>query len=376
MSRRLAPAPWLPMRRLSVPARWALLVIVSVLAGAGLQEIGLPGALMLGPLIAAVLVQTAGGAVNVPRGGLAAAQSVIGLLIARSITPAVISGFLQHWPPVIVTVGLSLAGGVGIGWALGRLRIIPGTTPVWGMLPGAATAMMIMAEAYGADARLVAFMQYLRVVLVAVVASIMALLLTHGGAPHLSTGYFPPTDLRSFSATVMLAFVGSLLGVVSRIPAGALLVPLALGAALSGSGWVKIELPPVLLIVSYALIGWTIGMRFSRDVLAAAARTFPQCLGATALLMLLCGLLSFMLVKLLHTDPLTAYLAASPGGIDAAAVIAASSKVDMPLVMVVQTARVVVVLAIGPRLAQWAAKSLTAISPIVSSEPLDFGDLD
>jgi len=364
------------MRRFSAPARWGLLIVASVLVGAGLQEIGLPGALMLGPLLAAVLVQTAGGAVNVPRSGLVAAQSVVGLLIARSITPVVISDFLQHWPPVIATVGLSVTGGVGIGWALGRLGVIPGTTPVWGMLPGAATAMMIMAEAYGADARLVAFMQYLRVVLVAVAASIVALLFTHGGAPHVSAGYFPPVDLQNFSATVALAVVGSLLGVVSRIPAGALLVPLALGAALSGSGWVTIELPPVLLIASYALIGWTIGMRFSRDVLAAAARTLPQCLGATALLMLLCGLLSFMLVKLLHTDPLTAYLAASPGGIDAAAVIAASTKVDMPLVMVVQTVRVVVVLAIGPRLAQWAAKSLTAVSPIVPSEPLDFGDLD
>jgi uncharacterized membrane protein AbrB (regulator of aidB expression) len=44
------------------------------------------------------------------------------------------------------------------------------------MLPGAATVMMVMVEAYGADFRLVAFMQYLRVVLVAAVASVVALL--------------------------------------------------------------------------------------------------------------------------------------------------------------------------------------------------------
>jgi uncharacterized membrane protein AbrB (regulator of aidB expression) len=47
---------------------------------------------------------------------------------------------------------------------------------IWGMLPGAATVMMVMVEAYGADFRLVAFMQYLRVVLVAAVASVVALL--------------------------------------------------------------------------------------------------------------------------------------------------------------------------------------------------------
>lgn len=356
--------------------RWGVLIAFSAVAGAGLQVIGLPAALMLGPLIAAVLVQTAGGSVTVPRTLQAGAQAVIGCLIARAVTRAVISGFLQHWPPVITAVIVSLAGGVGIGWALGRLRVIPGTTPVWGMLPGAATAMMVMAEAYGADARLVAFMQYLRVVLVAVAAAIVALLFTHGSAPRLFGAYFPPVDLQSFSATVAVAFVGGILGVALRIPAGALLVPLVLGAAVSGSGLVRIELPPVMLIISYALIGWAIGMRFSREVFAAAARAFPQCLGATALLMLLCGLASYMLVKLLHTNPLTAYLAASPGGIDAAAVIAASTKVDMPLVMVVQTARVMVLLAIGPHLAQWAAKSLTSISPAMPPGPLDFGELD
>jgi membrane AbrB-like protein len=318
----------------------------------------------------------AGGSVKVPPLLLAGAQAVVGCLVARSVTPAVISGFLQHWPPIIATVGLSVGGSVGIGWVLGRLRIIPGTTPVWGMLPGAATAMMVMAEAYGADARLVAFMQYSRVILVAAATPIVALLFTHGGGHRFSAGYFPPIDLQSFSATMTLAFVGGALGVASRIPAGALLVPLALGAAAGGLGWVTIDLPPVLLIISYALIGWTVGMRFTRDVLAAAARSLPQSLTATILLMLLCGLLSGMLVKFLHTDALTAYLAASPGGIDAAAVIAASAKVDMPLIMVVQTVRVVVVLAIGPHLARWAAKSLTSISPTVPPPPLDFGELD
>jgi uncharacterized protein len=39
--------------------------------------------------------------------------------------------------------------------------------------------MMVMADAYGADARLDAFMQYVRVVMVAIVASIIARLWVH-----------------------------------------------------------------------------------------------------------------------------------------------------------------------------------------------------
>nr|WP_293386284.1 AbrB family transcriptional regulator [Phenylobacterium sp.] len=261
---------------------------------------------------------------------------------------------------------------------MSRLRIVPGTTAVWGMLPGAATAMMVMGEAYGADVRLVAFMQYLRVVLVAAAASGVALLFVHGGgAPRFAGGYFPPVHLQNLAATIAVAAVGGGVGLASRIPAGVLLGPLALGAVLNVMGWVTLELPPVVLIASYAVIGWNTGLRFTREVLAAAARALPQSLGATALLMAFCGALAWLLVVLLHVDPLTAYLATSPGGVDAAAIIAASTKVDTPFVMALQTLRVIVVLAIGPQVARWVAGTLTRTAPQPeTSEPPDLGDLD
>jgi uncharacterized protein len=365
------------LARPSSPALWVALVALSVLAGAGLHEIGLPAAFLLGPLLAAILVQTTSGGVKVPPLLQVGAQAMIGCLIARAITPVVVSGFLQHWAPVVATVMLSLSGGVLIGWSMSRLGIIPGTTPVWGMMPGAATAMMLMAEAYGADARLVAFMQYLRVVLVAVAGSVVAILFAHGGGSRTAPGFFPPIDLQSLVATLALASIGAGAGRLSRIPGGVLLGSLTLCALGSGTGWIRIELPPVLLIASYAVIGWSIGSRFTRDVLATAARKLPQTLGAAALLMLFCGLLSYALMRWLHTDPLTAYLAASPGGVDAAAIIAASTKVDMPLVMMVQTVRLVVVLAIGPRLARLAARTLASPAPLLSPQRLDnIGDLD
>jgi membrane AbrB-like protein len=237
--------------------------------------------------------------------------------------------------------------------------------------------MMVMAEAYGADFRLVAFMQYLRVVLVAAAASGVALLFVQGGGSRFAGGYFPPVHLPDLAATAAVALVGGGLGLASRIPAGVLLGPLALGAVLNVLGWVRIELPPVVLIASYALIGWNTGLRFTRKVLAAAARALPQTLGATALLMAFCGLLAWMLVALLHIDPLTAYLATSPGGVDAAAIIAASTKVDTPFVMALQTVRVIVLLIVGPHVARWVAGTLKPAAPRSEpAEPLDLGDLD
>ncbi len=367
----------LPLQPLHAAARWAVLLAASALTAAILQWARLPAALLLGPLAAAVLVQTAGGAVKIPRAFVAAAQAVIGCLVAHSITPSIVGGFAVHWPVFLGVVVLSLAASVAIGWAMSRFRVVPGTTAVWGMLPGAAVAMMVMAEAHGADFRLVAFMQYLRVVLVAAAASVAALLFVHGGGLLFAGGYFPPVDLPNLAATAAVALVGGGLGLASRIPAGVLLGPFALGAVLNVLGWVTIELPPVVLIAAYALIGWNTGLRFTHDVLAAAARALPQTLGATVLLMAFCGLLAWMLVALLHIDPLTAYLATSPGGVDAAAIIAASTKVDTSFVMALQTLRVIVVLLVGPHVARWVAGTLEpgAAQP-APAEPVDLGDLD
>ena len=375
-----APAPpgpaLLSLQSLPIAGRWTVLLVASILLASALQWVRLPAAFMLGPLVAAVLAQTAGGTVQIPRTLFAAAQAIIGCLIAHSITPAIVVGFMHNWPIFLGVVALSVAASVAIGWAMSRLRIIPSTTAVWGMLPGAAPVMMLMAEAHGADFRLVAFMQYLRVVLVAAAASVVALLFTHGGG-RFTSGYFPPVNLPDLAATIGVALVGGLLGLASRIPAGVLLGPLALGAVLNVLGWVRIELPPVVLIASYALIGWNTGLRFTRDVLAAAARALPQSIGATALLMAFCGLLAWMLVALLHVDPLTAYLATSPGGVDAAAIIAASAKVNTPFVMALQTVRMILLLVVGPPVTRWVAGKLDRPPPDLELiRPPDLGDLD
>jgi len=45
-----------------------------------------------------------------------------------------------------------------------------------------------------------------------------------------------------------------------------------------------------------------------------------------------------------------------PGGADSIAIIAASSKVDLPFVMAMQTARFLLVLLVGPSLARLVAR--------------------
>jgi membrane AbrB-like protein len=337
--------------------QWVILLGLSALFGLFLEFLHLPAALLLGPMIAAIVLAVAGGTVRIPFIVFFLAQGVLGCLIARSIPVSIFAEISRNWPIFLAGVTAVVVASATLGAILTHWRVLPGTTAVWGSSPGAASAMTLMAEAYGADIRLVAFMQYTRVLCVAVVASLVSRFWVAGsGAPMPEVVWFPAIAWMSFAETVILAGAGAMLGHRLRIPGGPLLVPLCLGVLLQDTGIVTIELTPWLLAMSYALIGWSIGMRFTRSILAHAARALPRVIASVLTLIAVCGLFAAGLVLMVGLDPLTAYLAMSPGGLDSVAIIAASSAVDLPFIMAMQTARFLVVLLAGPGLARFIAR--------------------
>lgn len=345
----MLPGQWIGLR-------WAALLALSAAFALIFAAMRLPAALLLGPMAAGIVIAFAGWELRVPHRPFVVAQSVIGCMIARSIPPAVISEILRDWPLFLAAVFAVIAVTSAMGWLLTRWRVLPGTTAVWGSSPGAAAAMILMAGAYGADIRLVAFMQYLRVFLVSVVATVVSGLWAPGGSAPVATTWFPPLAIGPFAATMALVALGALPVLQRHVPAGALLVPLGGGLALQDAGWLTIELPPWLLASCYALLGWSVGLRFTRSILLHAAQALPRVTAAILVLIGACGGLAAVLVAVAGVDPLTAYLAMSPGGADSAAIIAASSNVDVPFVMAMQTTRLIIVIAIGPSLAGFIAR--------------------
>jgi uncharacterized protein len=345
-----------PFLKLSPPVRWGILFILTAVLVAFLEWAHLPAALLLGSMIAGILLETGGGKVKVPAVLYWFSQAAIGCLIARVITPQILKAFAGHWPLFLGIMLAVIAASSTLGWIFTRLRLFPDTTAIWGLLPGAASTMMIMADAFGADGRLVAFMQYLRVLFVAVAAAVIARFWFHASSSAAPVIWFPPVHWMAFLKTLIFIVLSIIVGRWSRIPAGGILVPMIGGAILKITGVLPIELPQWFLALAYALLGWNTGLRFTRIILLHAARTLPQTILAVLLLMAFCWGLALVLVKTEGVDPLTAYLATSPGGMDTAAIIAASSKVNMPFVVSMQAARLFIVLMIGPALSRMMAR--------------------
>ncbi|HUA54945.1 MAG TPA: AbrB family transcriptional regulator [Candidatus Sulfotelmatobacter sp.] len=339
-------------------AEWLILLAVSAVVTVGLEMLRLPAAFLIGPMAAAILMSQRGSPVRVPEVGFLAAQAIVGCMIARSMPASVLAEILDDWPLYLPAVGSVIVATTGLGWLLMRWRILPGTTAMWGLSPGAATVMMVMASEYGADIRLVAFMQYLRVLLISLVAILFARIWTPSAAGSATAiAWFAPIEPLSFAVTSLLVVVGVIVAPRVRIPAGSLMLPFGAALALQDIGWPTPALPPWLLVGSYALIGWSTGLRFTRPILAHAVRALPQVLAAIIMVIAVCAGLAGLLVLIAHVDPLTAYLAMSPGGMDTTAIIASSSPVDLPFVMGMQTTRFFLVMLLGPGLASALARS-------------------
>ncbi|HBT97769.1 MAG TPA: aidB regulatorabrb [Desulfobulbaceae bacterium] len=150
--------------------------------------------------------------------------------------------------------------------------------------------------------------------------------------------------------------VSAFIGVYLRVPAGALLAPVLSASALQLGGWLHIELPQWLLAATYAALGWSIGLQFTRQALRYALRALPLMLASIVALILICGGLSWLLAQAVGVDMLSAYLAMSPGGMDTVAIIATSSPVNIPFVMTLQAARLIIVIIFGPPLARFVAE--------------------
>lgn len=350
------------MRRIlaNAGARWLLLVGVSLPVAWILRGQGLPAAFLVGPMLCAIVFSLFGERLALPRRLFLGAQSLIGCAVAESITAAIVVTIASEWSLMLLIVASTVLAGAIAGWTLVKFQTLPGTTAAWGSIPGGASAMVAMAEEYGADARLVALMQYLRMLIVVLTASAVAQLVLVSGATPIASAPAPSLSFGGWPAvlaTLAVAGSGALLGRCLRIPAGAILVPIVLGGALHSTGFLNVSQPFWMQAGASALLGWYVGLGFDRSLLISAFRLLPRLFLSAVFLIALCAASGWLLVAILHIDPLTAYLATSPGGLDSIILIAIGSQTDVAFIVAVQTLRLFVVILSGPSIARFICRN-------------------
>lgn len=340
-------------------AQWALLALATTLADIGLTVLHAPAALLMGPLAVGIAFGVAGASIRPPALMRMGSSTLMGCLVAVSLGAAMGPALWGHLATFLLIGVSTVVLSLGLGWLLARRGWFEGATSVWGLSPGGAASMIALAQGIGADARTVAMMQYFRVLLVAAAAISLA----HVAAPTAHAGparaWLGAIHWQGLAETLGLAILGALASKALKFPAGIFLIPGLVGAGLMSVGWLHPDVPPLLRAAAYAVVGWNIGLSFTPATLAHSARALPRIIAATLILIALCGLSGLLISRMCGVDPLTGYLATSPGGVDSILIIAASTPVDLPFILAAQVMRIILVLIVGPwaatRVARWTA---------------------
>ena len=109
------------------------------------------------------------------------------------------------------------------------------------------------------------------------------------------------------------------------------------------------------------------GLRFTIHSVLYVLKIMWKLVLANVGLVIACAAMGTLLVRIAHLDPITAYLATSPGGMDTITIIAVGSGVDVGTIVVLQLARSFIVNATGPMIARLTSQVAANYSAAASS---------
>jgi len=338
------------VRRLTI---WAGIAAGVVAGGLLLDVAGLPSSYLFAALLVGLAIALARPReLDVDPMAFRGAQAVAGVSLGAYLEADALGALADSWLPValvsLATLGLSLL----CGEVLARTTPLDPPTAALGMIAGGASGIVGMSGELGADDRLVAFMQYLRV-LVVVLLTPIGIAVFFGGQHGAGSGNLPSADTfgqpAAWLETAALAGVGAVAGVRARITAGVLLVPMLLTGALVLSGVLDdFAVPALLSETAFSLIGLRVGLSFTLDTVRLLGRLTLPVIATIAFLLVTCFGLAVLLAATTSATLLDSYLATTPGGLYAVLAVAFGAGANTTFVVAVQTLRVIAMVLLAP----------------------------
>lgn len=338
--------------------KWLVIAVVLYVSGTRAESAGLPAPHLFAALLVGLVLSLGRVAsVQMPTWLYVAAQAITGVVLGTYLSFSALRPIGANWLAVVAITALTLAVSLALGVLLARRTGLDRPTAALAMIAGGSAGIVATSDDLGADARVVAFTQYLRLALVVLTAPLLVRYVLHPAGAYAALG---PREIEVESSgvayffCVAVAVVGAVLALRARIPAGALIGPLVLAAVLTGSGAVHRVTPPEFpRELAFTLIGLHVGMAFTPDVLRRVRTLAPRLFAYVTVLLVASGLLAWGLSAATSINLTDAYLATTPGAINAVLVTAFAAGAHTSFVFAVQTFRLFVMVLAAPALVRW-----------------------
>jgi membrane AbrB-like protein len=153
---------------------WVVLGAATAALGWALERAGVPSSYLFAALLLGLGVALARpDAPEVPPSAFAAAQAVTGVTIGAYLQSSSLRAVGDVWLQVALVSAATLGVSIGAGLLLARVTRLDPTTAALGMIAGGASGIVAMSQELRGDDRLVAFMQYARVLVVVLLTPLL-----------------------------------------------------------------------------------------------------------------------------------------------------------------------------------------------------------
>ena len=129
--------------------------------------------------------------------GFVAAQALVGVVLGAYLQSDALQALGDDWLPVTLVSAATLGLSMGAGRVLARFTALDVPTATLGMIAGGASGIVTMADDLGGDDRLVAFMQYLRVLVVVLLMPLLIAVFGETAAAARAVPARPPSASRA-----------------------------------------------------------------------------------------------------------------------------------------------------------------------------------
>lgn len=276
--------------------------------------------------------------------------AVLGVMLGSAFTPDLLTAMLGWWP-AIVALALYVAALTALSFAF--FRIVGGYDPVtsyFSATPGGLSEMAIMGHDLGADIRTISLVHATRILVVVATIPVYFRVVEGLEIPALPRDVGTLLELGLTEGAILLAcaVIGVPLGIVSRIPAGALIGPMVLSAAVHLAGFSSAKPPAEVVAAAQVVVGASIGSRFAGLKMSEARRIVSLGLGSGLLMVAAAAGAAYGLTDILGHPADVLALSFAPGGLAEMALIALILGIDTAFVSTLHVMRIAMVVIGAP----------------------------
>ena len=322
--------------------RIAAALLVCIAGGALCFALHTPLPWMMGSMLAMAAAQMSGAHLQPLPGGRDAGMLIVGTSLGLYFTAPVVQQVATYWP-WFLALGVAAVGfGTASALVLARLSGVDRATAYFGSMPGGASEMAVMGEAYGARPDRVAFAHSVRMLFVVTVFPIGITLAGFSATEE----YRPVLTPFDPARLVELLGIGAVVGTIARrlrLPTAYMMGPLVATIALTVSGVTFSSVPTPLTNAAQVLLGCALGARFDSSFLRSAPRFVAALVPSILLMLVLAASVGALLAWGSGVYLGSGLLAAAPGGIAEMSITAKVLRIGVAFVTAAHVVRYIIV---------------------------------